>query len=167
MTEIHADEADEHVTLAAIGNGTRLAPAGATLVMVRGMGLHREVRVSQTRREVTFNQDVKALVPRGIQSSLLLFALLDGQQELLGKVESSGHGTGVLPSATLFGHSIVMPSAPVQAELVKNFDFINERIACARNETRTLATLRDLLLPKLLLGEVRVRDAERAVGAVA
>jgi type I restriction enzyme S subunit len=160
MTEIYADEADEHVTLAAIGNGTRLAPAGATLVMVRGMGLHREVRVSQTRREVTFNQDVKALVPHGIQSILLLFALLDGQQELLGKVESSGHGTGVLPSATLFGHSIAMPPDPVQVELAKSFDLIGDRIALARDEMRTLVALRDLLLPRLLSGELRIRDVK-------
>jgi type I restriction enzyme S subunit len=34
-------------------------------------------------------------------------------------------------------------------------------------ETRTLAALRDSLLPKLLSGEIRVRDAEREVGQVA
>jgi type I restriction enzyme S subunit len=33
-------------------------------------------------------------------------------------------------------------------------------------ESRTLAELRDTLLPKLLSGEVRVRDAERVVEAV-
>ena len=30
-------------------------------------------------------------------------------------------------------------------------------------ENRTLATLRDALLPKLMSGELRVRDAERAL----
>ena len=32
-------------------------------------------------------------------------------------------------------------------------------------ESRTLAALRDTLLPKLISGEVRVGDAERFVGA--
>jgi type I restriction enzyme S subunit len=32
-------------------------------------------------------------------------------------------------------------------------------------ENRTLAATRDLLLPKLMSGEVRVKDAERLVGS--
>jgi type I restriction enzyme S subunit len=38
------------------------------------------------------------------------------------------------------------------------------RDAAARQESQSLATLRDYLLPKLLSGEVRVRDAEKVVG---
>lgn len=167
MTQLHADEAEAHVAESAIGNGTRLAPAGATLVMVRGMGLHEKVRISQARRAVTFNQDVKALVPRGIEPNLLLFALLHGQEELLGKVESSGHGTGKLPTEILLGYQITMPPREVQSELTKIFDDFNNRIAVTREESRTLAALRDLLLPKLLSGELRIRDAEREVGKVA
>lgn len=152
MTEIHADEADAFVTSAAVGSGTRIAPAGATLVMVRGMGLHQKVRVSQTRREVTFNQDVKALVPKRIEPSLLLFAMLDAQELLLGKVESSGHGTGKLPSEILLNHLIVMPDPDVQRALTVTLESINRRIASSREESRTLGKLRDGLLPKLLSG---------------
>jgi type I restriction enzyme S subunit len=36
-----------------------------------------------------------------------------------------------------------------------------------RNECQTLASLRDLLLPKLISGDIRVKDAEKAVEAVA
>ena len=36
-------------------------------------------------------------------------------------------------------------------------------IAC-RRESRTLAALRDALLPKLISGELRVKDAERFIG---
>ncbi|MCP5307499.1 MAG: restriction endonuclease subunit S [Chromatiaceae bacterium] len=41
--------------------------------------------------------------------------------------------------------------------------------ACIKNEleSRTLAQTRDLLLPKLMSGEIRLRDAEKAVEAVA
>lgn len=166
MTSIHADEADAFVSRLAVGAGTRLAPAGATLVMVRGMALHSFVRVSQARRELTFNQDVKALVPREIAPSLLLFSMLHAQPELLTKVESSGHGTGKLPTEILMASPIVMPQRDVQAELARNFDLFTDRIAAARAESETLAQLRDLLLPKLLSGELRIRDAERAVEAV-
>lgn len=165
MTAIHADETDAFVTTAAVGNGTRLAPSGATLVMVRGMGLHKEVRVSQARRDLTFNQDVKALVPSGIEPTLLLFALLDAQPTLLGRVQSSGHGTGVLPSDILSAFPIFMPPLEVQQKLVGPLGAMNDRIEAARSENRTLAELRDLLLPKLISGELRVRAAEKIVEA--
>ena len=165
MTAIHCDQAEQFVAERAVGNGTRLAPAGATLVMVRGMGLHEKVRVSQARHAVTFNQDVKALAPRRIAPSLLLFALLDAQAALLTKVESSGHGTGTLPSDVLLDYQITMPDEPLQRELAARFDASNDRIALAREETRTLSSLRDTLLPKLISGELRVPDAERMVEA--
>ena len=167
MTSIHSDEADHHVTRAAVGNGTRIAPAGATLIMVRGMGLHQEVRVSQARGDLTFNQDVKALVAKHIEPTLLLFALLDGQQELLGRVESSGHGTGKLPSDVLLSYPITMPPLPVQTKLATSFVDLNDRIGLARNESRTLRALRDSLLPRLLSGELSVAQAEKAVEATA
>lgn len=47
------------------------------------------------------------------------------------------------------------------------FDLINDGIAVAREASRTLAELRDLLLPKLLSGELLIRDAQRAVEAMA
>jgi type I restriction enzyme S subunit len=43
-------------------------------------------------------------------------------------------------------------------------DVVAER-AEHMNESATLTTLRDTLLPKLMSGELRVRDAERAVEA--
>lgn len=156
MTAIHADQAEAFVTASAIGNGTRLAPAGATLVMVRGMGLHQEVRVSQARRELTFNQDVKALVPEKIAPSLLLFAMLHAQRDLLGRVETSGHGTGKLPSEILLGQRLVMPPLAVQPLLAKPFDMLNDRIAVLRSESVQLTSLRDELLPRLLSGGLTV-----------
>src|SRR5487761_1416165 len=40
---------------------------------------------------------------------------------------------------------------------------LSDRVASACAESRTLAELRDTLLPKLMSGEIRVRDAERIV----
>jgi type I restriction enzyme S subunit len=164
MTAIHADEADEYVTQEAIGNGTRLTQSGSVLVMVRGMGLHQHVRVSQARKEVAFNQDVKAMVPLSIQPTLLLFALLDAQPDLLQRVESSGHGTGKLPTEVLLARPITMPDRDTQSRLAKVFDVMNDRIGIARRESRTLAALRDTLLPKLISGELLVKDTERFIG---
>lgn len=59
--------------------------------------------------------------------------------------------------------SVVVPSEPV----LRAFDAIAkplyDRIAKNERESRTLAQTRDLLLPRLMSGEIRVKDAERLV----
>jgi type I restriction enzyme S subunit len=39
-----------------------------------------------------------------------------------------------------------------------------DRVLANQEENTTLAALRDLLLPKLLSGEIRIKDAEKVVG---
>jgi len=154
MAEIHCDEPEAFVSPAAIGNGTRLAPAGCTLVMVRGMGLHVGVRASQAREDVAFNQDVKALRPIDLEPVLLLFAVLDAQEALLAHVESSGHGTGVLPTGALARHPIAVPPGPARKAIAGRLELLNGRIGVARAQARTLASLRDALLLRLLEGRL-------------
>lgn len=43
-------------------------------------------------------------------------------------------------------------------------DLCHERALLGERQSRTLAAIRDLLLPKLMSGEVRVKDAERLLG---
>ncbi|MEY9638697.1 type I restriction enzyme S subunit [Bradyrhizobium japonicum] len=165
MTGIHVSNSNDRVTAAAIGRGTRLAPFGSVLVMVRGMGLHQGVRISQARRDVTFNQDVKALLPRRLSGTHLLFGLLDATPYLFSKVEASGHGTGTLPTKLLEGLDFVVPDGPSHFHIIQPLDALNNKIAANQTEDGTLAALRDLLLPKLISGEIRVKDAEKIVEA--
>lgn len=53
--------------------------------------------------------------------------------------------------------------AKVYGDVVGNFF---EMMLKNKEQSRTLAQTRDLLLPKLMSGEIRVKDAEKAVGAV-
>jgi type I restriction enzyme S subunit len=165
MNGVHAFDSDEKVTAEAIGHGTRMVQHGSVLVMVRGMGLHRGVRIAQARRNVTFNQDVKSLVAKNIAPVHLLFAMLYASDYLFAKVEASGHGTGVIPTSVLDGLTFVTPD-PRSAnyrQLMGAFDSLNERMADCAEESKTLATLRDALLPKLISGELQVTDAERVL----
>lgn len=57
---------------------------------------------------------------------------------------------------------------PGGSPLIVAYDTLTQplflRAAANRIESRTLAALRDALLPKLVSGELRVPDAERIVG---
>jgi type I restriction enzyme S subunit len=164
MTHIHVDDSIDRVTQAAVGNGTRLVPAGAVLVMVRGMGLHNGVRVSQANCPVTFNQDVKALVATGIPATHLLYWMLHEASSLLTKVQTSGHGTGVLPTDYLTKLMTVIPGSNDEVNgLVAYLEGLDAQLVSLATQEKTLAALRDALLPKLLSGEVRVSEAEGMV----
>jgi type I restriction enzyme S subunit len=64
-----------------------------------------------------------------------------------------------------------MPTVAPAEQVVQIFTKIIRpfltRAAFARNESLTLAALRDALLPKLISGELRVSDAERVLAASA
>ncbi len=62
---------------------------------------------------------------------------------------------------------VSVPDADVVAHLGRTLAPLHERVVANSQEARTLTTLRDALLPRLLSGELRVPDAERAVAEVA
>ncbi len=59
---------------------------------------------------------------------------------------------------------VVIPKLEVAEAFTKQFKPMIDRIHQGIAESRTLAALRDTLLPKLISGELRVPDAERIVG---
>jgi type I restriction enzyme, S subunit len=62
---------------------------------------------------------------------------------------------------------VVVPPRGVTDVFTRKAAVLHQRVVANLRESRTLATLRDTLLPKLLSGEVRVREAEKLVAAVA
>jgi type I restriction enzyme S subunit len=55
---------------------------------------------------------------------------------------------------------VLIPPGPILARFEERIGPMRERIAHNERESRTLAAMRDALLPKLMSGEVRVGDAE-------
>lgn len=72
----------------------------------------------------------------------------------------------VKPQSVLDAHVI----AP-QPDVLKAFQYqvmpLLDRLLANQRESRTLAATRDLLLPRLMSGELRVKDAEKSVGDAA
>jgi len=60
-------------------------------------------------------------------------------------------------------YEILIPPAPLVAAFEKHVGAMLSQQGVLRRESRTLAALRDALLPKLISGELRVPDAERIV----
>lgn len=60
-------------------------------------------------------------------------------------------------------YELVLPARPVAEAFAALIRPLISRIIASVHESRTLTALRDALLPKLLSGELRVKDAERFV----
>ena len=80
-------------------------------------------------------------------------------------------GTGVavpgLNSTQVKSLTVLVPPPEITAAFEATAGPLVSRLLSNCNESRTLTTLRDVLLPKLISGELRVSEAERVVAEVA
>lgn len=65
---------------------------------------------------------------------------------------------------SLLTMNVIIPPAPIVHRYTELVGPMDERVSLNLAESHTLAATRDALLPKLLSGEIRVKDAEREVG---
>jgi type I restriction enzyme, S subunit len=83
---------------------------------------------------------------------------------------AAGYATGTtvlaLPKDAIYRYSVVIPSPKLLNLFNSTIEPIERRREIAAAESRSLTAIRDLMLPKLLSGEIRLKDAEKTVGAV-
>lgn len=90
------------------------------------------------------------------------FAMLRAQPDIEAMGEGST-GQTELRRAQVGGLEITLPSPSRQRELRVKLDSLEDRADQALIESIALATLRDTLLPQLMSGRIRVKDAEKIV----
>ena len=103
--------------------------------------------------------DIVVVAPRAIE----WFGFVLGHVSSEAFVEYTNAGsTGTKMPRTVWGemarYSVVMPPATVAEAFTKQIRPAVDRMIAAIHESRTLAVLRDTLLPKLISGELRVND---------
>ena len=118
MTRPRIFDTKFHITREAGEKHSKIVPAKTVLVVVRGMSLAKEFRVSLTQREMAFNQDLKALIPLGNVDSTFLFYSLYGRKFEIRKLASeSGHGTKKLDTRVLEEIPIFLPPLSLQKKI--------------------------------------------------
>lgn len=150
-------DSDQHLTEAGLHAGSNLAPKGATLVLVRGMALHRETRIGLAQLPVSFNQDVKALVPKeGILPEFLLYALQARSGQIRELVSSAGSGTGVLNTQLLQRLPIWVPSEETQRTVVRTMSHADDLIATLERLITKKQAIKQGMMQQLLTGRTRL-----------
>ena len=85
----------------------------------------------------------------------------EGFREFAIQSMSGSSGRLRVPPTSLGHFQLVAPPRPVAEAFGRQAKALFARGARAVRESRTLAALRDALLPKLISGEIRIKDAER------
>ena len=117
------DDAEDHVTAKALERTSlKVIPINSLLVVVRGMILVHSFPVALTVREVTINQDMKALVPPAEVSAYLLMYMQAAKSAMVELVDRSSHGTCKLISEKLWSHSVCIPPLAEQFRIVAKVD---------------------------------------------
>lgn len=150
MKQLFLDETEDHISNVAVDDGTRLVPAGTLLMLTRGMTLLKDVPICVLRREMTFNQDVKALRPKdGVDSLFLAFLLLGNKPRLLKMVDVAGHGTGKLNTDELKAFELASPQPPEQQRIADCLFALDTQVAAEADKLAALKTHKKGLMQQL------------------
>jgi type I restriction enzyme S subunit len=105
---------------------------------------------------------LRSMPPLSYEYAYFLARNEDFRQHAITNMTGSS-GRQRVPAAALADYSITIPSVSIIKEFAKYAESIMKKIKQQDEESRTLATIRDTLLPKLISGELRVPDAEKFV----
>jgi type I restriction enzyme S subunit len=117
-------------------------------------------------REVQTNQQINTVVPANTAWSPFLFWCC---RKLSAEVMIGGSGGSVFHNMNKSTFSSLKVVWPQSETLINNFgmlvSLLHDRILANCGQNQTLAATRDLLLPKLMSGEIRLREAEERLEA--
>lgn len=159
------DDTLMHVTATALQETSlRLVPAGAVLLVVRGMILARRVPVATTTRDVTINQDMKAIVPIADTDGVFLASVLASSQAALTPlIDEAGHGTRRFPVERWREVPIVMPPKSEQTKIGEyvraTAESMDNIVRAVQRQIESMSELRTCLTAKAVTGKLDIRAA--------
>ena len=148
---------DSKVTKEAVAAGSKMAPVGSSLLLVRGSALHNEILCGLVTKPVCFNQDVKALVPRPQVVPRFLTLLIKGiAEEFLKLVSSAGNTAGVLDTKLLKAFAINLPSIHEQTAIAEVLTEMDAELAALEQRREKTRALKQAMMQELLTGRTRL-----------
>jgi type I restriction enzyme, S subunit len=151
----------DHISDAALEDGSSLASAGSVFVVIRGMILAKDVPVALAEVPMAFNQDMKAIIPGPrILSAFLLYALVAFKRNLFQKVGRSSHGTMTLMSSELAKFLIPLPDIQIQEQIATAIETVEHKHDAHRRKHAALTALFRALLHQLMTAQIRVNDLD-------
>lgn len=140
-------------------SSARMLPKGTVLFSSRApIGY-----IAIAEKEVCTNQGFKSLIPKNGSNSEFLYYLI---KENTGLIESSASGSTFreISGSGMKELSVICPPEVLMVSFKKAVSDFFERQKTLRHETNGLIKIRDTLLPKLISGELRIKDIAKIIG---
>lgn len=139
-----------------VNSSARLVGPGTTIITARGTVGNLAVAGC----EMTFNQSCYALKASAGEAPYFTFL---STKRIVERLQSMAHGSvfSTITRQTFDNVDAARPPLGVRDAFEDLVDALFVRVRASVLENRTLAETRDYLLPRLMSGEVRVRDAEK------
>jgi type I restriction enzyme S subunit len=161
-------DTEDHITKEAVAqSATNLVEAGSVLIVVRSGILQHTLPVAIAERQVTLNQDLKAVMPRdSVRSDYLALALKAFEREILHTCTKTGTTVQSLELPVFLRFEI--PVAPVEkqkeivAEIEKQFTRLEAGAAALRRVQANLNRYRASVLKAACEGSLVPTEAELA-----
>ena len=157
-TDVFVIETEKHITCEGLNkSSTKLLPVGTTIISARGtVG-----RLALVGQAMAMNQSCYGLSGKAGDVYFTYFST----HRLVETLKQRTHGSvfDTITRDTLAGVSVVYPQTIVITAFEETIAPVMERIKENLIQARTLATLRDTLLPRLISGQLRLPEAEAMV----
>jgi type I restriction enzyme S subunit len=113
------------------------------------------------------NQHIFKVVPHVPEERVFIFRLLRHLRPVFAEIARDKQTTGLghVTAADMKRLWVVSPSRDILVAANRVLGPLYDRWFASTNESQSIAELRDLLLPKLISGELRIKDAEKLAEA--
>ncbi len=155
-SDVFVTATEKSITKAGLEESSaRVIPKGTTIISARGTVGNLAI----AGREMTFNQSCYGL--RGKSGAGDYFVFLAAQR-MVDQLRSMAHGSvfSTITRQTFEAIRVSMPPTELLAAFENTVAAFFGAILSNVQQSRTLATLRDTLLPKLISGELRINRTE-------
>ncbi|PMN03368.1 hypothetical protein BCT41_08715 [Vibrio splendidus] len=152
-------KSEQNVTHLALESGAKITPKGSLLLLVRGSMLYNKIPVGFAGRDVTFNQDVKAInLKDGDDNSYLFYWFKASEHKLLNMVTGTGIGAGKLDTDELLNLPINQPPVPEQQKIASFLSKVDEKIGLLSEKKDKLTEYKRGVMQQLFNGKWHEQD---------
>lgn len=154
-------ESEERITAEGLAESScKLWPVGTVLVALYAAPTVGRLGVLQVR--AASNQACSALLARPEYGHFFVFFALLMTRDRLQRI-AVGAAQQNISQQVVRSHKVIVPPRTIARRFHDSVADTYQRRAVLASESKTLTALRDTLLPKLISGELRVKDADRFV----
>lgn len=158
-------DAEDHISFDGLQSSPlAMVPAGAVLIVVRGMILAHSFPVAIAEDALTINQDMKALnCGKRVDPEFLFWVLSGLSRTLVLLADESAHGTKKLETGVLAKLQIATPSLDEQRKIAEFLERetagIDRMVTTVETAIERLQEYREALITAAVTGKIDLREA--------